>query len=360
MCYVLISDIHANYTALQAVLDVVKSMQVAKKFYFLGDLVGYGPVSQVIACLDWLRYQSHIYEENGDGEPRWVPGNHDEWLIKQLGRMRPEGLITLQIQREELEQHHKADWEWFAGEVKTALEKESRSLLTKTRDAGPESLFMAFTHGAIGGAERRGTYLYPWQPAILRGHFALLRKMTEAETKILFCGHTHLPYLAQILPDEQHTVVFHSIKYGQPIALEPGEYIVSPGSVGHPRDGDPRAAFALFEPEQRTVEFRRVPYDTRLVVETLQQERYTRLVQHEAAARSLLLLDREKLKAEREIEIDPDNIPKNTRIWKEYRARVDQAYDQLIREIQTGFGGEDEQEYHAKVYRAPTWDLEAI
>lgn len=357
MCYVILSDIHANYTALRAVLDVTDRIAKTKKFYFLGDLLGYGPVSQVIDCMDWLHYQSHIYEENGDAEPRWVPGNHDEWAVTQLGRVRPEGSVTLQIQRAALAHTRAAEWEWFAREVAAALHEESRSMLTKTRGEGPEGMFLAFTHAAVTPEERRGTYLRPWLHSILWGHFAQLREMTAAGTKILFCGHTHLPFLAQILPDERHTIKFHSIKYGQPIALPPGEYIISPGSVGHPRDGDPRAALALFEPEARTVEFRRVEYDTRPVVHALQQEQFALRMQHDAAARYLIQLDALKLKTERGLEIDLDNIPKG--LWREYKQRVDQAYVQLIHEIETGAGGEEEQNYHT-IYRAPTWDLEVI
>lgn len=357
MCYVILSDIHANHTALKAVLDMVEPIAATKKFYFLGDLLGYGPVDQVLACMDWLRYHSHIYEENGDAELRWVPGNHDEWAVMQLGRVRPEGSITLQIQRAALARARAADWDWFASEVELALTEESRSLLTKIRKDGANEIFLAFTHAAVTLEERRGTYLRPWQPAILRGHFAPLREMSTAETKILFCGHTHLPYLARILPDARHTLEFHSIKYGQPIPLEPGEYIISPGSVGHPRDGDPRAAFALFEPEARTVEFRRAEYDTRPVVEALERERYNLRDAHEAAARYLIQVDRAKLKTERDLEIDLDNIPRG--LWREYLKRVDDAYAQLIHEIKIGAGGEEEQNYHT-IYHAPRWDLEAV
>ena len=357
MCYVILSDIHANHTALKAVLDAVEPIAATKKFYFLGDLLGYGPVSQVIACMDWLRYHSHIYEENGDAELRWVPGNHDEWAVMQLGRVRPEGSITLQIQRAALAHARAEAWDWFANEVKLALTDESRSLLTKTRQDEAGEVFLAFTHAAVTPEERRGTYLRPWHPAILRGHFAPLREMTQTETKILFCGHTHLPYLAKILPDERHTLEFRSIKYGQPIALEPGEYIISPGSVGHPRDGDPRAAFALFEPEACTVEFRREEYDTRPVVQALEVERINLRHAHEAAARYLIQLDASKLRDERGIEVDLDAL--SPKLKQEYIQRVHQAYEQLIHEIKTGAGGEEEQHYRT-IYRAPAWDLEAV
>lgn len=352
MCYVILSDIHANYTALEAVLGAVAPIE-RKKFYFLGDLLGYGPLSQVEDCVNWLHDASQPCQENGDAKIHWVPGNHDEWAVLELGHMRPEGSITLRIQSTALSRNCAHHWGWFAAEVSHALTDESRSLLTKTRKNGAGELFMAFTHAAVAPAEeRRGTYLRPWQPDILRAHFAPLRDMTAAQTKILCCGHTHLPYLARILPDERHTLEFLSIKYGKAIALGPGEYIISPGSVGHPRDGDPRAAFALFEPESCTVEFRRVKYDTHLVMEELKKESSNLRDVHEAA-RFLIQLDAPMLK----FKVDLDNLP--PKLKHEYRQRVDQAYQHLVHEIETGAGGEEEQNYRT-IYRTPEWDLEAV
>ncbi len=356
MCYVILSDIHANYTALEAVLQTTKSIAEAKKYYFLGDLLGYGPTSQVIACMDWLWYQSGIYDANGDNEVRWVPGNHDEWAVTRQGRVRPEGTVTLLAQCKALEHIRAKEWETFTAEVRAALNDDSRALLTKTRGAGKEELFMAFTHGGATADEWRGTYLYPWESSVLRKHFAPLCDMTDAATKILFCGHTHLPYLAEIRQDEKRSIVFHPIKYGQPETLSPGDYIICPGSVGHPRDGDCRAAFVLFDPESRKVEFRRVEYDTRPVVEALCQEQFAR---HSEVARYLVLLDATRLRDEKGIEVNAEeDVP--AALLRQYEERVEAAYANLIREIETGYGGEEEQQYHAHVYCTPKWDLEPL
>lgn len=356
MCYVILSDIHANATALQAVLEITDRLRRHKKFYFLGDLLGYGPVNQVIDCLDWLRYKGGFYFENGPTELRWLPGNHDELAVTCAGEARTEALITLDIQRIRLAASRRDDWGWFVSEVRQAFDEHS--LLTKTRKVGENTLFMAFTHGAVDPVEvRRNEYLYPWMPDLLRTQFDFLRSLSDANTKILFCGHTHFPYLAQLLLDERHTLVFHSIKYGAPITLEPGEYIVSPGSVGHPRDGDPRAAFVLFEPDELTVEFRRVEYDTKRVVNDLENERAgLGHEEREQVIRHLMGLEKKKLE-EQGIRLDGRIPPK---VRNEYRDRVDQAYKNLIHEIQTGSGGELEQYYHAKVYRVPPYDLESV
>ncbi len=77
------------------------------------------------------------------------------------------------------------------------------------------------------------------------------------DTKLTFFGHTHIQggflltarSVKRILPDRV-------------LQLEPDYYyLVNPGSVGQPRDGDPRAAYALYSPQERLVEYGRVPYD---------------------------------------------------------------------------------------------------
>jgi diadenosine tetraphosphatase ApaH/serine/threonine PP2A family protein phosphatase len=77
------------------------------------------------------------------------------------------------------------------------------------------------------------------------------------DTKLTFFGHTHLQGGFLLAP--------RSVKRFTPdrvVQLEPDYYyLINPGSVGQPRDGDPRAAYALYSPEDRTVEFGRVPYD---------------------------------------------------------------------------------------------------
>lgn len=360
MCYVILSDLHANYAAMQAIdhaLQPLRRVQMLK-FYFLGDLLGYGPVEQALRCLRWLHFDSGLYREGAEeDEPRWVPGNHDEWAVSQLGRVRDEGAITLLAQRRGLAAQAVEDWQWFEAQVRAAIAGEARSLTTRLRRTENADILLAFTHGGVFPAERRNTYLRPWEHSILRAHFTPLREMPPAEIKILFCGHTHLPFLAEVREGDGE-IIYHSIKYGHPISLGPGEYIINPGSAGHPRDGDPRAAFALFDPDTCTVEFRRVEYDIRRVVDALRLEQGNSAKAREEAARYLIRLDLHTLQAERGIEVNPEKPGR--RLLREYLARVDAAYECLIHELETGDGGEETQFYHNKVYRVPPWDLEAV
>lgn len=358
MCYVILSDIHANYAAVQAIEHALQPLRRVRplKLYFLGDLLGYGPVEQALRCVRWLHFESGVYEV--ENEPRWIPGNHDEWAVTQLGRVRDEGAVTLLAQRMTLAAQAAEDWQWFENEVRAAITNEARSLIIHSRQSGHVKELLVFTHGGVFPPERRGAYLYPWHHSTLRAHFTELRReIPDAEFKVLFCGHTHLPFLAQIRQDNGE-IVYHSIKYGSPIVLGPGEYIINPGSAGHPRDGDPRAAFVLFDPDACTVEFRRVEYDIRRVVNALQLEQGNSAKAREEVACYLIRLDLNILKNERGLDVNPDRPGK--RLLREYLARVDAAYEHLIHELETGDGGEEMQFYRVRVYRVPQWDLEAL
>ena len=81
MRYAIITDIHANFHALQAVHEDVLALRASDpvnpiNYWFLGDLIGYGP--DPISCIRWLKSTSRVAE-------RWVPGNHDEWLVRPNG-----------------------------------------------------------------------------------------------------------------------------------------------------------------------------------------------------------------------------------------------------------------------------------
>src|SRR6185312_3790921 len=80
------------------------------------------------------------------------------------------------------------------------------------------------------------------------------------DTKLTFFGHTHLQGGFLLGPRGVKRITPNLTQ--QPLQLEPDYYyLINPGSVGQPRDGDPRAAYALYSPEDRVIEYGRVPYD---------------------------------------------------------------------------------------------------
>ena len=262
MCYAIITDIHANYGALQAVHEDVRQLRTRNKetilYWFLGDLVGYGP--DPAECIKWLKNDAEI-------EERWVPGNHDEWLLLPTEKVSEDAWASLTRHQEVLNQpKNRVSATWFKEEVKRAIVNESRSLV---QESWSSSHMMAlFIHAAMQLSQRRMTYLHPWKKHVIHDTFSLLhREYHHQPTTVLFCGHTHYPMWF-------HDNQLRPLAYGKQLPLVDGIHIINPGSVGQPRDGDPRAAYLLFDPDKKTVEFRRVAYEATAVAERLLSNGY--------------------------------------------------------------------------------------
>lgn len=348
MRYAILTDIHANYTALQAVL---KDLPDDAQIWLLGDIVGYGPAVQAAKCLYWLRFQSGVDE-------RWIPGNHDECIVDALCQPTRDAATTLAVQRSYLQQpNSRSDWEWFCERVGSIIhntvheesleiEDEKGSLAWERfeeNDAHP-ALAVAFSHASAGNNERRLSYLYPWLRVLVQDELRKLRGMDPAPIVCLLHGHTHFTSFAHLNPFGE--LKLKSIKYKKEASLEDGSYLICPGSVGQPRDGDPRAAYALLDPEKRTVEFRRVEYDIEAVVRDLQKERDNR--------ETWATLERAELKLAYETGND------HTLSYSSYRELTISAYDSLINRLRTGNGGTNLDAYTTKAYQRPEWDLEAV
>lgn len=210
MKYLLLSDTHSNLEAMEAVLAAADFDRAV----FLGDAVDYGPDPE--AVVDVLRGAS---KQGG----ALVRGNHDE------GVATPEGEF---------------DASWWS-ELATATMCYSRSRLAKGHldFLGSLPATAALDLGAGGRAllchgvpSSNREYLWPDLPDSKLA--ALLRGDTEGFT-YLFAGHTHLPFERSLGPLR----------------------IANPGSVGQPRDRDPRASCAAFETDGEVLVLARVPYD---------------------------------------------------------------------------------------------------
>lgn len=299
MRYVILSDIHANYPALKAVDDAVRQLRTKDSerkllYWFLGDLIGYGP--DPIGCLRWLKSSARI-------ENRWVPGNHDEWLVRP-SQVQPEAHASLSKHQELLAHPEYAGLNaWFRHELETALEEDARTLAQESYQRGRA----VFVHASVMKPLRRTTNLYPWQTYLLREEFDRLQALVGAENEptVLFCGHTHYPMWVR-----QHNggIRLESIRYFEPLPLGEGWMVINPGSVGQPRDGDTRAAYAIFDPENWTIEFCRVEYP----------------------------------------------------LYESVAALRDQGYPESLAERLLSADGRSELQQYTAVYRRPQWDLEAI
>ena len=221
MRILVISDIHANLTAFETVLD--HSAGEWDKVWFLGDLVGYGPdPNECIARLQAL-------------DPVALSGNHD-WAV--LGRI----------------------------DIKT-FNRDARRAIEWTRSAiSPEGLaYLESLPPKIPGEQFTLAHASPRHPVweyILDQATAAVN-FTYFESPYCLVGHTHTPVIYEQV--ENLRVAVHSPRYDQSVGLNGARLIINPGSVGQPRDSDPRASYALLNTETLGWEYRRVPYDVEAV-----------------------------------------------------------------------------------------------
>jgi predicted phosphodiesterase len=215
MRFAIFGDVHANLEALEAVLADARDMGVTH-FACLGDVVGYNASPH--ECVARLREL---------GCPV-VKGNHDHEasIDTEMIGINPRALAALKWTRWHLTDEDRA---WLRG-LPMVLQRFDFTLV----------------HASLGAPER-------W--AYVLNGFDALSGFDYQFTPVCFIGHTHLPRVyiqaATVTVEDFDT-----------IRLEHGcKYLINVGSVGQPRDGDWRAAYAVYDYDQREVSLRRVPYD---------------------------------------------------------------------------------------------------
>ncbi len=221
MRYLVLTDIHANLDALEAVL--VRANETSwDRLLVLGDLVGYG--GQPNEVVDRIRALAPF---------AIIRGNHDRVAA---GVEDAEGFNPIAQEA--------AEWTY------RALTPENRAYLSS---CPPGPLFVdAVTEICHGSPDDEDAYI--------TSELAALHALKQAQRTVCFYGHTHIP-VAFCLTDTTFEVLSEGTDEEQQITIERGrQYLVNPGSVGQPRDGDPRAAFATFDVESRVVRLYRTPY----------------------------------------------------------------------------------------------------
>jgi predicted phosphodiesterase len=222
MRYLVLSDIHANVTALEAVLQHASGHEY-DEIIVLGDLVGYGPdPNEVVARVRGLKPIAIIR------------GNHDKVAAGLEGA---EGFNPT-AQRA-------AAW------TRAALTEEHRDYLAAL-PRGPIAVDdqVEICHGS------------PFdEDAYIFGEGDLAEALAFGRRPLCLFGHTHTPTAAVLLETRELDVLFHGAGDRRVVTLEGNRrYMVNPGSVGQPRDGDRRAAYAVADLDQRTVTIERVEY----------------------------------------------------------------------------------------------------
>jgi predicted phosphodiesterase len=220
--YLILSDIHGNYEALEAVLENARGRY--DKILCLGDLVGYGADPNQVT--EWAKTNVAAV----------VRGNHDRACT---------GTDLLEY----FNPSARASAIWTRGVLTPGnhsyLKHLARGPLRVTSNGAPQEGF-DLVHGSPLDEDE-----------YLVGVEDVQFIVDYLETKLTFFGHTHLQGGFLLTPRSAKRIVPDRV-----LQLEPQYYyLINPGSVGQPRDGDPRAAYALYSPEDRTIEYGRVPYD---------------------------------------------------------------------------------------------------
>ncbi|MBR1870334.1 MAG: metallophosphoesterase family protein [Kiritimatiellae bacterium] len=226
--FAVLGDIHANIEALNVVLDDARKQGVTD-FVCVGDVVGYNASPK--ECLEIVR---------GELNAHCVQGNHDYYIS------------NLSMNLEDFSPHAAAAVKW----TREQLNDDEMAYLANLPLKKP---VMGFTlvHSTLDMPERWG---YVFENDQATSSFAFQK------TPICFHGHTHVPIVYELTdtgakhrPAEDMTV-----RVGQRL-------FINVGSVGQPRDGDPRASYAIYVPATRELKFRRLEYDVAAAQERIKK-----------------------------------------------------------------------------------------
>ncbi len=220
MRYLVLSDIHANLEALEAVLDAARALP-HDRVLVLGDLVGYG--ADPNAVVDRVR---------GLSPHAVIRGNHDK---VGAGLESPEAFNTVA----------RAAIRW----TYEALSDDNRDWLAEL-PAGPVAIdeLVEICHGTPFDED---VYVFD--------DTDVLRSMEASSRRVCLFGHTHVQ-VGYRLWQQSLTLETADPRRPLPIAFGDGHYLINPGSVGQPRDGDPRAGFGIYDAARQSLEIHRTPY----------------------------------------------------------------------------------------------------
>ena len=215
MKYAVIADIHGNLEAFEVVLEDART-QKCTHYCCVGDVVGYG--ANPTECLAIVRKMAMPT----------VKGNHDEYCSSETDL-------------EGFNPHAQEAINW----TRNQLTNEDRKWLRDLRYIRLVASF-SIVHATLDGPQKWG-YVFD--------KLAAAASFTYQNTSVCFFGHTHVP-VAFVRDNMVRGGTYSKFK------TEPGKkYFVNVGSVGQPRDGNPRAAYVIYDLDEGSIELRRLDYD---------------------------------------------------------------------------------------------------
>ncbi|MFQ6122205.1 MAG: metallophosphoesterase family protein [Dehalococcoidales bacterium] len=218
MRYAIIADIHSNLAAFEAVLADIGQRGGVEEIWCLGDIVGYGPDPH--QCIELLRQYKHVC----------IAGNHDWAAIGKIdtANFNPDAAAAAQ---------------WTTRQLTPKDTKYLQNLpLTMEKDG------FTLAHGS----PRQPIWEYILSTSLARENFAFF------QSPYCLIGHSHVPL---VFRDEDGSCSFSPLSPDGGLTLGRSRLIINPGGVGQPRDGDPRASYAIYESENKLIKLYRIPYD---------------------------------------------------------------------------------------------------
>jgi diadenosine tetraphosphatase ApaH/serine/threonine PP2A family protein phosphatase len=225
----ILADIHANLAALQAVLDDIKKKGGVDETWCLGDIVDYGPDPR--SCLEIVQKLN----------PCCVAGNHDLAAIGRLdlGYFNPDAAVSSRWTTTQLAPADIA----YLESLPLTLEKEGFML--------------------VHGSPADPIWEYVYSDSIAARNFDFF------QSRYCLVGHTHEPAIYREV--KSRGAVSARFMEGIGLVLGNARLIINPGAVGQPRDGDPRASYAIYDSEGRVMRLHRVPYDVQATQDKMMQ-----------------------------------------------------------------------------------------
>ena len=227
----IIADIHANLAAFKSVLDHIERRGGVAEIWCLGDIVGYGPDPH--QCIELLRQYNHVC----------VAGNHDWAAIGKADAsdFNPDAAVACQWTAQQLSPE---DIDYLAS-LPMVIEKGDFTL--------------------VHGSPRQPIWEYLKSSGSAKESFAYF------QSQFCLVGHSHVPMVFRY-DEEAGTCSSSQFTPSVGLALGKGRLIINPGGVGQPRDGDPRASYAIYDSDTGMIKLYRVPYDVGIT--------QTRMVKH--------------------------------------------------------------------------------
>ena len=218
MRVLIVSDIHSNLEAFQSVIDGAEASGGFDQIWHLGDLVGYGP--DPVECIDLIRkYDGHA-----------VAGNHDLATVGKLS-LEAFNVYATEAVRWTIPQLSEDHLGYLSG-LPISFESED------------------FT--AVHGSPRDPVWEYVVSPA------AAIASFQHFKTSRCLVGHSHLPFICR---PQENGAVFLEFPVDRPVVLGKDRVIINPGGVGQPRDGDPKASYAIYDTDDGSITHQRAEYD---------------------------------------------------------------------------------------------------